>query len=114
MEIYTIPVSITSDENMKRAPTLKQMMERHELADNERFDKIPTRDDIVKVVGDAVDVKINGKLVGLKQDNVDLKEHLKTQDLDMQWIKYAVKGVLGGLGLIFVGLVINILSGGKL
>lgn len=37
---------------------------------------LPTKDDIVKTLGDTVDVKINGKLIGLK-------EHLDRQDETM-------------------------------
>ncbi len=42
---------------------------------------------ITEAVEDAVDKKINGKLVGLKADNHDIKEHLKQQDILLEDVK---------------------------
>lgn len=53
---------------------------KHQKEDTAQFNKIakailalPNRDDIIRVVGDAVDIKINGKLISIK-------EHLNQQD----------------------------------
>ena len=86
----------------------------HEENDNERFDKTPKLDEIKEVVGKAVDEKINGKLIGLKQDNSDIKEHLKTQDLTMKWLVWLATGILTGIGLVIVGVITNWITSGKL
>lgn len=44
------------------------------------FSNLVTKKNFIKILGDTVDTKINGKLVGLKADNVEIKEHLKKQD----------------------------------
>lgn len=77
--------------------------QQHEALDVTRFASIPSKEDMIKIVGETVDVKINGKLIALK-------EHLNNQDSDMQWIKWAVKGVMAGIGVLIITVIANIIS----
>lgn len=85
----------------------------HEVLDAQRFASIPNRGDMVKIVGDTVDVKINGKLIGIKNhlDEQDvlirqLGNKIQPFDEGKTWIKTAGKVVLyfGALAYAFVTL----------
>ena len=82
----------------------------HEQKDIERFtileNKIPSHQDIEGIVHG----EINGNFE-------EIKNHLESQDMDsasiktdMKWMKWAVMGMMSGIGLIVVGLFVNYLS----
>ncbi len=96
---------------LKRLDKIDENAVEHEKLDMARFANIPTKDEIGAVVEAAVNTQINGKLIGLKADNEEIKEHLKKQDLAMtelsakinpfDIIKNWFKNL--GMGLIYVG-----------
>ena len=94
--------------------TLKEVRDAqkdHEEKDIKRFatltEKIPTKEDLTKIVGNTVDEKINGKLV-------ELKSHLEKQDVVMIWLTRLAVGIISGVGLVIVGVIVNLLTNTKL
>lgn len=79
----------------------------HEQKDIERFtvleNKIPSHEDI-KVI---VHSEINGNFE-------EIKNHLSSQDITMKALVWLAKGILGGIGLVIVGVIVNFITMGKI
>ncbi len=89
--------------NKMKKPTLRQMMEEHKNADAIAFAQIPNKQDLEKVVRDTVDETINGKLLDLKQQQIEIKTHLSNQDVNIKWLIW----IGGGIGTAIIGLIIS-------
>jgi len=83
--------------------TVSELQMKHEELDLNRFNQIPTKEDIVKVVGEAVDTKINGKLI-------KIQGHLENQDTDVGWIKRGMIALFALIGSVLIGVLINFFS----
>ncbi len=86
---------------------IREAQKSHEENDIKRFAVLPSKEDIIKVVGDTVDVKINGKLT-------KIQSHLENQDIVMMWLTRLAVGIITGIGLVIVGVIVNLLTGTKL
>lgn len=97
---------------------IRKSQRTHEQNDINRFSKLtsimPTREDIIKVVGDTVDIKINGKLIKIQshlenQDAVlkELNEKIQPFDNTTKWFTWtgtaAVK--IGAVALAIIGII---------
>lgn len=79
----------------------------HEVQDNNRHEENIAKFD---VIGSALhEIKTN-HLRHLEDDTTTLVNASTKQSTDIWWIKWLVMGLVGGIGLVIVGILINYFS----